>query len=138
MIRLIIERGSLLLSVSRLNMEFDETEVTDFFGVTPLAQDPEECEFFGSCAFEVVRGQLVLRISFSPTHSPKVIADIFHSSGGVRAVHAVVSDAAAVRIHSKPQRLVVLAARPGGQSSDPQLEERLTVSLDPLSVAVSL
>lgn len=119
-------------------MEFDETEVTDFFGVTPLAQDPEECEFFGSCAFEVVRGQLVLRISFSPTHSPKVIADIFHSSGGVRAVHAVVSDAAAVRIHSKPQRLVVLAARPGGQSSDPQLEERLTVSLDPLSVAVSL
>lgn len=119
-------------------MEFDETELIDFFGVTPLAQDPEESDFFGSSGFEVVRGELVLRISFSPTHSPNVIADIFHSSGAAPAVHAVVNDAAAVRIHSKPQRLVVLAARPGGQSSDSQLEARMTVSLDPLTVAVSV
>ena len=119
-------------------MEFDATAMIDFFGVTPLAQDPEESEFFRSSEFEVVRGQLVLRISFSPTHSPNVIADIFHSSGAAPAVHAVVNDAAAVRIHSKPQRLVVLAARPGGQSSDSQLEERMTVSLDPLTVAVSV
>ena len=119
-------------------MEFDETEMIDFFGVTALAQDPEESEFFGSSEFEVARGQLVLRISFSPTHSPNVIADIFHSSGTAPAVHAVVNDAAAVRIHPKPRRLVVFAARPGGQSSDPQMEERMTVSLDPLTVAVSV
>ena len=118
-------------------MEYDETALIDFFGVEPVPQDTEESEFFGSSEFEVNRGQLVFRISFSPTHSPKVIVDILHSSGGGPVIHVVVNDAAAVRIHAGPQRLVVLAAKPGAQSRDPQLEERMTVSLNPLKVVVS-
>lgn len=118
-------------------MTYDETEMVGFFGVMPVPQDTEEKEFFGSAGFEVIQGPLVLRICFSHTHSPKVVADILHSSGGGPVIHVVVNDAAAVRIHAGSQRLVVLAARPGAQSRDPQLEERMTVSLNPLKVVVS-
>jgi hypothetical protein len=118
-------------------MTYDETEMVGFFGVMPVPQDTEEKEFFGSAGFEVIRGPLVLRISFSHTHSPKVMADISHSGGGAPIVAINVNDAAAVRIDPKAQRLVVLAARPGERSRDPQFEERMTVSLNPLKVVVS-
>lgn len=111
-----IRQYPLFFPVRTSQMEFDETALIEFFGVEPVPQDPEEREFFGSSEFEVIQGPFVFRISFSATHSPKVIADIRHSSGGGPVIHLVVNDAAAVRIHAGPQRLVVLAARLGAQS----------------------
>ena len=118
-------------------MEFDRTALTEFFGVLPAGQDPEEEEFFSSCAFEVAQGPLTLRVSFSSTHSPKVIADLLQSCDGKPVMHASVRDAVSARIEDNPRRLVVLAEARGAAASGPQLEERLTVLLDPLQVKVS-
>jgi hypothetical protein len=117
-------------------MEYDETELIDFFGVMPAETDPEEKEFFGSCAFEVRRGNLILWISFSATHPPNVIAELRNSAGEAPVVRIDMREATAVRVEGTPRRLVVLAAAQGGPGSDLRLEERITISLDPLSLAI--
>ncbi len=118
-------------------MEYDETELIDFFGVVPQEHDPEEKEFFGSCAFEVRRGNLTLRISFSSTHPPKVIAGLLDSAEDTLIVRVKVREAAVVRVEHAPRRLSVLAALEGTCGNDPPLEERLAITLDPLSLVVS-
>jgi len=118
-------------------MQYDETELIGFFGVMPEKADPEEREFFGSCAFEVLRGDLILRVSFSSTHFPKVIAELLPSAGGMPIMYVEVGEAVVARVESSPQRLVVLAASEKGGDKDSQLDEKVTVSLDPLSVTVS-
>jgi hypothetical protein len=117
-------------------MEYDETELIDFFGVMPEEGDPEEREFFGSCAFEVRRGNLILRISFSATHPPKVIAELLNSAGDAPVVRVDMREAAAVRVEHASRRLVVLAAAQGAWGSDPRPEERMVISLDPLSLTI--
>ena len=119
-----------------MNMEFSETDLIEFFGVTPVEENSEEKEFFGSSAFEVVQGPLILRVSFS-THAPMVIADLSNSTEGEPIVHAEVREAVAVRIESSPRRLAVLAALPGSQGSDPTLKDRMTISIDPLIIEIS-
>jgi hypothetical protein len=117
-------------------MEYDETALIDFFGVMPEETDPEEKEFFGSCAFEVRRGNLILRISFSATHPPKVIAQLLNSAAGAPVVRVDVREAAAVRVEGASQKLVVLAAAQGVRGGAPRLEERMAISLDPLSLVI--
>jgi hypothetical protein len=118
-------------------MEYDRTDLTDFFGALPRSQDPEEEEFFGSCAFEVERGPLTLRVSFSSTHSPKVIAELLQSSDGKPSVYVRVREAVSARVEASPRRLVVLAEARDAGGSDHRQEERLTVLLDPLQLRVS-
>jgi hypothetical protein len=67
-------------------MKYDETELIGFFGVMPEEVAHEEKEFFGSCAFVVRRGNLTLRVSFSSTYSPKMIAELLPSIGGTPIV----------------------------------------------------
>ena len=117
-------------------MTFDETDLIGFFEILPLESDPEAKEFFSSSDFEVVRGQLTLRVSFSPTHAPKVIVDLLHSDGGHPILHVEMQDAWAVRVDAKPRRLAVLAKAEGARGADPLLEERVAVFLDPLKVVV--
>ncbi len=117
-------------------MKFNETELIEFFGVPPLEENPEEKEFFGSSAFEVVRGQVTLRISFS-THSPKVIADLLLLDGDSPIMNVSLYDASKVRVDTTPRRLVVLGRAEGEKGSDPQLVEKLSIHLDPLKVDVT-
>jgi hypothetical protein len=117
-------------------MRFDETELTEFFGVLPVEQDPEEKEFFGSSEFEVVRGKFTLSISVSPTHSPKVIIDLLSLDAPDPVLHVEIREAVAVRVDQKERRLVVLARPENARGGDPDLAERLRISLDPLKVTV--
>lgn len=118
-------------------MEFNETVLIDFFGAAPVEEDSEEKEFFGSSVFQEIQGPLTLNVSFSSTHAPMVIAHLSHSTEDEPIVCAEVREAVAVRIESSPLRLAVLTALQGSQGSDPALEERMAISLDPLKLVIS-
>jgi hypothetical protein len=118
-------------------MEFNETDLIEFFGVVPIKEEPEEKQFFGSSAFQVTQGPWTLSVSFSATHAPMVIADLSHSAEPEPIVHAELRDATAIRVESSPARLVVLAASHGSRGSDPTLEERMAIYTDPLKIVLA-
>ncbi len=117
-------------------MKFDETELIELFRVLPLEQDNEEKEFFSSSAFEVVEGTFTLSLSFSATHAPMVIVDLSESNAGP-ILHVDIQDAMAVRVDRILGRLTVLVKSTDAHGSDPDLAERLSITLNPLKVTVS-
>ena len=46
-------------------MNFDETELIEFFGVLPSEQEPEKQEFFGATIFDIYQDNHHLSVSFS-------------------------------------------------------------------------
>ncbi|MFA5203752.1 MAG: hypothetical protein WC708_05035 [Lentisphaeria bacterium] len=106
-----------------------------FFGVPPEKQDAGEKEFFGSSQFEVIRERIVLRLSFS-THRPKVILDLSTSGANEPFMHVLLHDAVSVRVDQVGKRLVVLVKSEKAKGSDPDLEEKMSVCLDPMNVVI--
>ena len=117
-------------------MQFDEAELRVFFGVPAIPTGAEEREFFSPSEFEVVRGEFILRISFSATHSPKVVAEIVIRGSKYSLLKVQLQDAVSVRVENNPPRLLVLDTEETKATADPRLVERLVVSLEPLNLAI--
>lgn len=118
-------------------MRYDEADLIGFFGVSPLECLQEEREFFGSCEFVVTRGPMRLDVSFSSSHEPMVIAELFVGDDEHAVARVNVARAEKVRVEARPKRLVVLTAPPGSGSVDPSLEETLVIRLDPLAIVLN-
>jgi len=117
-------------------MEIDETELTEFIEVLPVAEDPSEKEFFGSCAFEITDGDLKCRISFGTNHGDVGIA-LRSSSFPEPILEVVLEEVTKVRLQADPSILIVLGRARGASGTDPQPTERLTLELDPLRIRIN-
>jgi hypothetical protein len=116
-------------------MDIDETQLTQFFGVPPLAEPPEEKEFFGSSTYEMVRDGMKLVVSFS-SHHEDMLLRVLPETGGDPIIEVAITAISEVRIDSARRRLSVVGIARGEAGADPQVEERVTITLDPLRVTV--
>jgi hypothetical protein len=117
-------------------MEFNETDLIEFFGGAPLSADSEGKEFFGSSHFEVVRGEWTLSISFSP-QTPMVMADLYHPSQEDPIVCVELQNVCAVRINRHSRTLVVLSRTEDSNGSESTLKERMSIRIDPVKIFTS-
>ena len=117
-------------------MKIDETELIEFFGAAPVAEDPEEKEFFGSSRFEVTERDLKLSVSFGSYHGDMTIT-ISSTGHDEPVLQAMLSEISEVRIQGRePRILEVVGKVRGATGNDPQLERRVAISLAPLKVTI--
>ncbi len=125
---------SLISSVGN-KMKISGTELIEFFGVAPIAEDPEEKEFFGSSLFEVTDRDLKLSVSFG-SHHDDVSLSILSAGQDEPVLRAKIEEISEVRVSGNPSVLEVVGQARGSRGSDPEIKQRLTIALTPLRVTV--
>jgi hypothetical protein len=117
-------------------MRIDETELTEFFGVLPKHEEPEEKEFFGSSTFEVSRADLDLSVSFSSHHNDMILLLVSRKTHE-EILHVNIHGIMELRIRDNPKRLLVMTKVRGAGGSDPDLAEKVTITVDPIRVVIN-
>ena len=116
-------------------LDIDEAALTLFFGELPKTQDSEEAEFFGAKVWEVCRENLRLYVLFS-THDHEVSLTLYADDNAKPTMESCVKLVSEVRIQDRNNTLVLMGKAMRDAGSDPQLTERVRVTLNPLSVEV--
>ena len=119
-----------------MTMKIDETQLTEFFSVLPKKEKPEEKEFFGSSIFEVSHGDFDLSISFSSNHNDMILL-LMSKKTQAEILHVNIKGIMELRIRDNPKRLLVMTKAESTTGSDPDLTEKVAITLNPLKVAIN-
>ncbi len=98
--------------------------------------EPEEKEFFGSCAFEVSYGDLDLSVSFSSYHNNMILL-LMTKKKREEILHIKIYKIMELRIRDNPKRLLVMTTAKSADGSDPALIEKVAITVDPFKVAIN-
>lgn len=114
-------------------MDIDETELIQFFGVLPVEEDAEEKEFFGSSTFRVREGTKTWTVHFGAHHGD--VGVVLEMEGhGAPVLRATLTDITAVRVDEDAEILRIMGQARGATGTDPEVTERATITLAPLTV----
>jgi hypothetical protein len=117
-------------------MKIDEIQLAEFFSVPPKKEEPEEKEFFGSSMFEVSHGDFDLSVSFSSNHDDMILL-LMSKKTQEEILHVNVKGIMELRVRDNPKRLLVMTKAESATGSDPDLTEKVTITLNPLKVAIN-
>jgi hypothetical protein len=117
-------------------MKIDETVLTEFFGVVPREEEPEEKEFFGSSMFEISHGDFDLSVSFSSSHNDMILL-LMSKKTQEEILHVNIKGIMELRVRSNPKRLLIMTKAESATGSDPDLTEKVTIALNPLKISIN-